>query len=1172
MALVHLESLKLKGFKSFPDQVELTFPGAVSAVIGPNGCGKSNIVDGMLWVLGEQSPSLLRLKHMGDVVFSGASGRKPAGSAEVVMVLRSDDGRWEGRDGRLEIRRRVLRSGPSEYRMNGKVVRLKDIVDELLSVGLGTRHYAIIEQGRVGQVLSARPTDRRVLLEEAAGITRYKVRRHESELKLEHTRQNLIRLDDVIDEVNRSLRQLKRQAKQAERYQHMQEELTAALRSLHVIEAHQLSARRAEALKRRALCQNEVAAAASTLGGVDADLQAARKGLEANRHQLEEGRSEVARLDASKEGLEAFLERSADLLDSLRASLERNRLDTATAEEKGRELAAALKEATSRRGTCQEGLEQTRQRLKEAQAEEAGVRETLDVQEADAARRREDLLRTISTLTTSRNRLSEMEREQDRLAYSCTQLEQEADRLDQRRNDVSQRHGEAVARVREALEAAGALEEIRASLVRERSQAREEAQASKQDAESLTHQVWEHRHRLSGVERELARHTAAADSLVDVLGERYVLGLVGDFLKPQADRASELDRVWGPWLELPVVDEAAVSSERLAALAGLDERIRLALAGGKTAPEAWPELAGAQGLAEAAGIPQEHRSWLLRTLPPAYKCDDPDRARALSEEYPEVLILDSEDVLRHGRVIEPASQVVRRRGALALRQERQKLVAAIDEASGKAESSSVRHRELSERLDSIEARLVAGDREVVLAEEERARTAAVERSLGEERERLEKEATALTVERERTASGTMALAERREKLVAEVGSLEARSQDLEQGLDAVIEALGAAREAAGDALRRVDRWSAEERLAKEREDAAIREEDRLQTEVHLLEGRMGSLRKQREEFAKELAQTEDEVVRSRTRLVEEQGLSSSAIQRARQLAEAAETVTVKVDTLEGAVRARRDEHERIREQLHELDMEVTAVEGEWARLRDACMAELGTAPEVLIDVEQPEEMPVEELRSRTEGLRTKLEGIGPVNLLALKEVDELSERSTFLSAQRKDLVDALKSLDETIAEIDGICVQRFVNTFEQVNTLFAETFTFLFGGGTARLDLVDEDDPLESGLDITAQPPGKRNQSVQLLSGGEKALTALALLIALFRIKPSPFCILDEVDAPLDDANVERLAELVHSMTSHTQFVMITHNRRTMQRSDVLYGVTMEEPGVSKVVSVRLEE
>jgi chromosome segregation protein len=1171
MASVRLESLKLKGFKSFPDQVELTFPGAVSAIIGPNGCGKSNIVDAMLWVLGEQSPSLLRLKNMGDVVFSGASGRKPAGSAEIVMVLRSEDGRWSEKDGRLEIRRRVLRSGPSEYRLNGKVARLKDIVDELLSVGLGTRNYAIIEQGRVGQVLSARPTDRRILLEEAAGITRYKVRKHESELKLEHTRQNLIRLDDVIDEVNRSLRQLKRQARQAERYKEMQEELTGALRSLHVIEAQELSGRRTDVIKKRAQCQNDVAAAASTLAGVDADLQGARKALEANRHQLEEARAEVARLDASKEGLEAFLERSADLMDSLRSSLERNGLDRAAAEEQCRDMAAALKEAVSRRRTSLEGLEQTQERLKEALAEEAGVRETLEDRETDAARRREDLLRTISTLTTSRNRLSEMEREQDRLAYAGAQLDQEGERLDQRRDDVTARHGEAAARVREALEAAGALEETRASLVKERSQAREEAQASKQDAESLSHQVWEFRHRLSGVERELARYTAAADSLIDVLGEAAVLGLVGDYLKPDSKSAAQLDRVWGPWLELPVVDEAAVSRKHMEALTGRDEKIRLALAGVGAAPNPWKDIDGAESLLPFAGIPEEHRSWLLRILPPAYRCHDVDRAREISEAHPEVLVLDGEDVLRHGRVIEPASQAVRRRGALALRQERDEMRTAIDDAAGKAESSSARHRELSDSLDSIESRLVAVDREVVLAEEERARTAAVERSLGEERERLEKEAAALGRERERTAGNLKAVAERHEKLVAEVGSLESRSQDLEEGLEALTGSLGVAREAAGDALRRVDRWRAEERLARERETAAAREEERLQTQVHLLEGRIETLKKQREEFVKELEETENEIVRSRTRLVEEQGLSASARQSATQLSERTEGVMAQVEKLEIDVRRRRDEHERVREQLHQLDIDVGTVEGEWARLRDACIADLGTPPEALVE-EQPGDQAADELRSRTEGLRTKLEKIGPVNLLALKEVDELSERSTFLSEQRKDLVDALKSLDETIKEIDSICMERFVNTFEQVNTLFGETFTYLFGGGTARLDLVDEDDPLESGLDITAQPPGKKNQSVQLLSGGEKALTALALLIALFRIKPSPFCILDEVDAPLDDANVERLAELVQSMTTHTQFIMITHNRRTMQRSDVLYGVTMEEPGVSKVVSVRLEE
>jgi len=290
------------------------------------------------------------------------------------------------------------------------------------------------------------------------------------------------------------------------------------------------------------------------------------------------------------------------------------------------------------------------------------------------------------------------------------------------------------------------------------------------------------------------------------------------------------------------------------------------------------------------------------------------------------------------------------------------------------------------------------------------------------------------------------------------------------------------------------------------------------------------------------------------------------------LAEKTEITTARVATLEKEVRERREAHEAQRDVLHAIEVEQTRAQADWERLREHAAEELGLAVEELLQTEADLEDQPEALRETVEVLRAKIERLGPVNLLALRELDELEERSTFLTAQRKDLVEALRALDTTIREIDATCTERFVDTFQQVNAVFTETFSNLFGGGTARLDLVDEDDPLESGIDITAQPPGKKNQSVQLLSGGEKALTALSLLLALFRIKPSPFCILDEVDAPLDDANVERLAGLVQAMTEHTQFVLVTHNRRTMARADILYGVTMEEPGVSKVVSVRMED
>ena len=427
MSRIRLQSLKLTGFKSFPDEVELTFPGKMSAIIGPNGCGKSNVVDAILWVLGEQSPSLMRLKQMGDVVFSGASSRPAAGAAEVTLILQSDDGHWKETDGRLEVRRRVFRNGPSEYRINGRAVRLKDVFDELAGVGLGTRAYSIIEQGRVGQVLSARPIDRRALLEEAAGITRYKARKHEAELKLEHTRQNLLRLDDVIGEVNRTLRQIKRQAKQAERHQKLGTQLKEHLRCLFTIDAHRLDGQRTDITRRRAQAQNEVAAAAAALGGSDADLGRAREELEAARGETDAAREEVATLLGSRERLEAFLERSADMLDNLRASLDHAKTESTTLTSARGTIEEQIADANAQLGKLQSELESVRTDLEQAKETHGAAEARLQTAEEAASRQRQDLLRTISTLTGSRNRLGDLERERDRLTYALGQLDQERD-------------------------------------------------------------------------------------------------------------------------------------------------------------------------------------------------------------------------------------------------------------------------------------------------------------------------------------------------------------------------------------------------------------------------------------------------------------------------------------------------------------------------------------------------------------------------------------------------------------------------------------------------------------------------------------------------------------------------------------------------------------------------
>jgi chromosome segregation protein len=522
--------------------------------------------------------------------------------------------------------------------------------------------------------------------------------------------------------------------------------------------------------------------------------------------------------------------------------------------------------------------------------------------------------------------------------------------------------------------------------------------------------------------------------------------------------------------------------------------------------------------------------------------------------------------------MEPPTASTRLRGTLALRDDRRELEGRIKEIGARVEEATTRHRSTGSSLEELEETLRGLDAELVRAEQERARTTTVEQSLLSDRARLDSELESVTAEISRGRERSAELEERRAKLEKDVATISSRNLDLEQKLDEAGAVLEARREELSEALRRLDRWRAEERLADERAAAARSEADRLAEEQATLDQRINTLASDEQRFETELASTEEEVVRSRTRLVEDHGLLASARDRERKVGESVGDAAGAVERLEKEVRARRDEHEAEREQLHALEVEFTRLDAEWARLRESAAAELHLTPEELLSTSIETDATPEQLHDTVADLRAKLERMGPVNLLAIQEVEELTERSSFLNEQRSDLVEALNTLDSTIREIDAVCTERFVNTLEQVNTVFHETFASLFGGGSATLELVDPDDPLESGIDITAKPPGKKTQSVQLLSGGEKALTALSLLIALFRIKPSPFCILDEVDAPLDDANVERLADLIQAMTDHTQFVLITHNRRTMARAEVLYGITMEEPGVSKAVSVRLEE
>jgi chromosome segregation protein len=802
---------------------------------------------------------------------------------------------------------------------------------------------------------------------------------------------------------------------------------------------------------------------------------------------------------AATRRLAAFLERSADLMDTLRAAIEQNRADSDSVEQSRQAALENLTRARADLAAAEAASASVQADTDTAAEQEAASRAQREEQEQAAARIRSDLLRAISSLTTSRNQLGDLERERDRLAYVATQLGQEHDRVEGRRAQVAERHDAVAEGARRARDAVTELKARRNDLVTRRDGLRESSQTLKGEADAFSHEAWELRHQLAGVERDLARHAAVAERLLDILPEASLVGQLSDFVRPSSDVADALDRLWRDWLEAPVIRAEALDGAGRRDLESLRERVRLVVARETGRARDWPEIAGCESLRSGAGIDGDAEDWLLATLPPAYRCDDDGVARRRAAENPGVIILDAAGTVWSGCSLEPRTQAEQVRGALRLRRDRDLLEGKIAATSQQAEERAERHLEISAELAAVERQLIETDRRVVEAEQAQARASAEESSIAEERTRLEQELDSLGRERERTEVQRKELSRRQEQVQQDVTSLESKSRDLERLLEEATAAVEERRSAAAEALRRLDRWRAEQRLTDERRQSAARDAERVETEAKLAEGRLKTLATHREENQAELSSTEAEVVRSRARLVEQQAAAASARERVRGCLDAVTSLQDRVAGLEREVGDRRQVHDGARDALHRVEMEQSGAESEWSHLRELCVKDLGRSPESLEAEVPPDDMNVEALRDRIETVQATLERLGPVNLLALQESAELEERAAFLGTQRRDLVESLKSLDETIAEIDATCTERFVATYEQVNAVFAETFTHLFGGGAARLDLVDEDDPLESGIDITAQPPGKKNQSVQLLSGGEKALTALALLIALFR-------------------------------------------------------------------------
>jgi chromosome segregation protein len=1213
--LLKLKRVELQGFKSFCDRTELRFNGGgIAAIVGPNGCGKSNLSDAISWVLGEQSAKTLRGSRMEDVIFAGTRDRKPVGMAYVTMTLADPklhdepagpgpvNGHLNGnvatlgshaaeKPGEITITRRLYRSGESEYLINGRAARLRDIQDIFMGSGLGPESYAIIEQGRIGQILSSKPQDRRAIVEEAAGVTKYKTRRRLAEAKLESAKQNLARVFDILEEVTRQANSLKRQAAKTKRYTELKAEMESRLRVLLSTKHRSLERDAAKAALDLNVASNEVKSLGESVAAKEQEHSELQAAFYETDRQLTGRRQELA--DANIE-LERARGRLASQVKESGAIEQRIAQGEKEAQDLAQRVEVVEQEISLHRASV-EGLEQelagVRGRLIEKNREREEVQQQLRSREQAIEAARTAVLRLLGEASALRNQLAQIdeylagiEREKSRVAREEEAAAADLDALAAARADLSQRMAERQLELQ-------AVTDDRRRTEEELTVQRRSFSETRQKVDELGRECSHIRARKDSLEQVLSHRTYTTDSVKRLFAalERgspadfRPIGVLADFVEvdPQFEKPAE--EFLHEELEYVVVENWREAE------AGIDF-LRTDLEGRATflvhpngshvqngqlpEPAVGPETGILARLSESLRLTNGLKERARDLLPRVSRCfiaEDRAAAQRLSAAYPHLYFLLPEGLCYHGSTVSGGRKTAS--GPLAMKREARELAAALRVQEGLLQ----RHTERLEELQADIARLEA-DLESLRASQQAREKDAVAldheiRKLGEEMNRSNSRLSVARLELERLRRETERSLEQRERSRAAVAGKEADRSEKEAVLERERESLETLESEAGrigeeHAVLRAALAGLEERARGE--NAAM---TRLEAHWKEITGRRGRIVPEIERLGEQRARLLADNIDLDQRIGAVAEETSALEARIQELA--AREAAMREDLASGEERLRflraqaQDAHDRrahVDVQLVRLQAELKFLDETSRKELNVGVAELAAGDETIPD----EETLAETERLYTE-IRSRIEALGPVNPAALEEYQEAQQRFDFLSAQRQDLLDSIRDTEKAIQDIDVVSRQKFAEAFEAINAHFQECFRILFGGGHGEMRLTDETNAAESGIDIVASPPGKRLQNVLLLSGGEKSLAAMALLMAIFRYQPSPFCVLDEVDAPLDEANIGRLMRLLVEMANQTQFVLITHSKKTMESAQTLYGVTMQEPGVSKLVSVRFQ-
>ena len=1181
-----LKQLTIKGFKSFADKTEISFNQGVTSIVGPNGCGKSNILDAIRWALGEQNPRHLRGLQMQNVIFSGTETRRSEGLAEVSLLLDNSSRVFPIEYAEVLVTRRLYRSGESEYMINKSPCRLRDILELFMDTGIGKSTYSIMEQGRVEQILNSRPMERRAIFEEAAGITKYKARRDEALRKLARTEQDLVRLTDILAELGRQVRSLKRQAGLADRYERYHAELQKHELSLIARKAQQLENDTIQVEKDRKTCEDQREAMAAERASLHATLTETEQRVSALDEQ-------VHRLAEEQIRLRGEMERWDEKGQSARRR-------QAELEQRTVRLTEEQQEAEKRLETCRSSLAEKQSRAETEQqdvarnADEAAAMdrrfEQLDSlvrqQQSTVEQIRQSVLRLQNELTAGENDRQRIEREQElisaqdqKISSQQLQLAEEMKQIDSAIRDKQQQ----TEQTRTQLES---LENACQTLAERLEQLSEEWEASSAGVNQLQTEIHAQKSRLASLCELQRSFDGYKDGVKHLLQERQrsdsslspqCQGPLADMLSVEKGYELAIEVALAHTLQLLVVDDT-------------DEAVRLL------------QALSADGSGRAGFIPLDALSAFQRqSLPDLSDEDDLRRAvdvLRLPEGLQEVVQALFGDVVI-APTLQRAREVHRRlEGRIRVITPQGELIDTGGILSGGSHTEGgllSRKREIEE----LETTLTQLQQQQVQSEQRREELKQLLQEHRRDREEQQSQRQQPQIALAKFDEELTSLAKQKDRLLKDQGVLSEEQLQRAQELAQLMEDAKTTNE-------RVDRYRQEFHETS----------SRLEQEQELLEEKQEELRQVqqgRQQAAITLAEKRKDLERCRSEIHGmqeqisqlEQLVASRGEQRreidqqrreaAEQIVEAgkkAGEILVEVEALEGRINEQRQQRRDVAEQRdleqqkleqtddrrQELDDKVLALESAHVRVnleKDNLARRLKHEYEKeyaeWATFDRQDDRPQEEIEAEADKLRNRMQRLGPVNRLAREEYDELNERFEFLTNQKSDLEKARANLLRTIADIKRTARDRFQKVFEEIRDHFRKTFRSIFGGGKADLLLLDEEDVIESGVEIVAQPPGKNLQSISLLSGGEKALTAISLLFAIYLIKPSPFCILDEIDAPLDDVNIGRFTTLLRQFTDRSQFLIITHNKRTMEMADIIYGITMAEQGVSRIMSMSFE-